>query len=63
MIGYSIFAWLPKGFSQRVLDELGQGHPRCSRLCFRLHEKLIVDIDGGAHRLFPHRPVDAFNTR
>jgi hypothetical protein len=23
-------------------------------LRFRLHEQLIVDIDGGSHRLFPH---------
>jgi hypothetical protein len=43
-----------EGYSQRVLDELGQDHLLWSRPCMRLHEELIVDIDGGGHRLFPH---------
>jgi hypothetical protein len=42
-----------EGCSQGVLDEVGQGHPQCGRLCLRLHEKLIVDVNGSAHRLVP----------
>jgi hypothetical protein len=42
-----------KGDSQGILNELAQGHPQCGRLGLRLHEKLIVDVNGRAHRLAP----------
>jgi hypothetical protein len=43
----------PEGCSQGVRDELSQGHPQGGRLGLRLHEKLLVDVNGSAHRLFP----------
>ena len=42
-----------EGCSQGVLDEWGQGYPQGGRLCFRLPEKLLVDVNGRAYRLFP----------
>jgi hypothetical protein len=43
----------PERCSQGVLNELAQGHPQRGRLGLRLHEKLIVDVNGRAHRLCP----------
>jgi len=42
-----------EGGSQGVRDELSQGYPQCGRLGLRLHEKLLVDVNGRTHRLFP----------
>jgi hypothetical protein len=41
----------PEGCSQGVRDELSQGYSQCGRLGLRLHEKLLVNVNGRTHRL------------
>jgi hypothetical protein len=41
----------PEGGSQGVLDELSQGYSQGGRLGLRLHEKLLVNVNGRTHRL------------
>jgi hypothetical protein len=53
----------PERFSQGVRDDLGQGHPQSGRLCLRLYEQLIVDVNGRVYRLCPSWPVKTPNNR